>query len=101
MVACDGGFRVHGVVVAQNQAPLSNCTVALKGPPSALMCCDTSLSPPEVDVPFTVGPAKIGYKLIFERAGFQPEERDFKYAADASPSKPLELGVITLRPSPQ
>jgi hypothetical protein len=99
VAACDGGFRVHGTIVAQNQAPLSNCTVALKGPPNALMCCDTTLSPPNVDVPFTVAPSKIDYELVLTCAGFQPAEREFKYGVDASPSKPLELGVVTLRPS--
>jgi hypothetical protein len=99
MVACDGGFRVRGTIVAQDRSSLSNCTVALKGPPDTLMCCDTTLSPPKVDVPFTVTPSKISYKLVLACVGFQPEEREFKYGVDASPSKPLELGVITLRPS--
>jgi hypothetical protein len=97
MVACDGGFHARGTIFAQDRTSLSNCRIALKGPPSALMCCDTTLSPPKVDVHFTVAPSAIAYKLVLACAGFRPEERAFKYGEDASPSKPLELGVIILR----
>lgn len=85
--------------MAQDQSSLSSCTVALKGPPDALMCCDTTFSPPKVDVPFTVAPTKTVYKLVLACPGFQPEEREVRYGVDVSPSKPLELGVITLRPA--
>jgi hypothetical protein len=97
-VACDGGFHARGMIFAQDRTSLSNCTIALTGPPSALMCCDTKLSPPKVDVHFTVAPSNIAYKLVLACAGFQPEERVFN-GEDASPSKPLELGVIILRHS--
>jgi hypothetical protein len=98
-VACDGGFRVRGTLLAEDQAPLSHCTVALKGPPNALTCCDSTISPPNFDVLFTVAPSKIGYKLVLACDGFQPAEREFKYGVDTLPSKPLELGVVTLRAS--
>jgi hypothetical protein len=97
MVACDGGFHARGMIFAQDRTPLSDCTIALKGPPKALMCCDTNLSPPKVDVHFTVAPSANAYKLVLTCAGFRPEERTFKYGEDASPSKPLELGVVVLR----
>jgi hypothetical protein len=98
-VACDGGFHARGMIFAQDRTSLSNCTIALKGPPSALMCCDTTFSPPKVDVHFTVAPSATAYKLVLACAGFRPEERAFKYGDDASPSKPLELGLIILRRS--
>jgi len=98
IVACDGGFRVHGALVAGDKSPLSNCTVTLKGPPNALMCCDTTVSPGKIDAQFTVAPTEISYKLVFACADFQPVEREFKYGVDALPSKPLELGVMTLQP---
>ena len=99
IVGCDGGFRVRGALVARDQSHLSNCTVTLKGPPDALTCCNTTVSPAKIDMHFTVAPSRISYKLVFTCAGFQPVEREFKYGVDASPSKPLELGVITLQPS--
>jgi hypothetical protein len=99
MVACDGGFRVRGTIVAQDQSLLSDCTIALKGPPDALTCCDRPWSPPSLDTRFTVAPTQIVYKLVLSCSGYQPEERTFKYGEDASPSKPLELGVVTLRPA--
>jgi hypothetical protein len=96
IVACDGGFHAHGTILAEDRTPLSNCTIALKGPPKALMCCDTNISPPNVDVHFTVAPSPNAYKLVLTCAGFRPEERAFKYGEDASPSKPFELGVVVL-----
>jgi hypothetical protein len=97
MVACDGGFHARATIVAQDRSPLSNCTIALTGPPNALMWCDTSLSPPKVDVHFTVAPSPNSYKVVLACAGFRPEEHAFKYGEDASPSKPLDLGTIILR----
>jgi hypothetical protein len=85
--------------VTPDQCSLSSCTVALRGPPDALMCCDTTFSPPKVDIPFIVAPTKTVYKLVLACLGFQPEERDVEYGVDVSPSKPLELGMITLRPA--
>jgi hypothetical protein len=63
------------------------------------MCCDSTIFPPKIDVQFTVAPSTIGYKLVMVCKGFQPAEREFKYGVDTLPSKPLELGVVTLRPS--
>ena len=97
MAACDGGFHARGTIFAQDRTPLSKCTIALEGPPKALMCCDSTLSPPNVDVHFTVAPSTNAYKLVLACAGFRPEERAFRYGEDASPSKPLELGVVILR----
>ena len=99
-VACDGGFRVRGTVVSKDGSPLSNCKVEVKGPPDALICCDGPLTPPKIDTFFTVAPTKIAYKLTLACAGFAPAERLFEYGVDVSPSKPLELGVVTLMPAP-
>jgi hypothetical protein len=96
MVACDGGFHARGTILAQDRTPLFNCTIALKGVPKALMCCNSPIRPPQVDVHFTVAPSPNAYKLVLTCAGFRPEERAFKYGEDASPSKPLELGVVVL-----
>lgn len=85
------------MIFAQDRTALSDCTIALKGPPKALVCCDTSVSPPKVDVRFTVAPSPNAYKVVLTCAGFRPEERAFKYGEDTSPSKPLELGVVILR----
>jgi len=97
IVACDGGFHARGALFAEDRTPLSDCTIALKDPPKALLCCDTSLSPPKVDVHFTVAPSANSYKLVLTCAGFRPEERAFRYGEDAPPSKPLELDVVILR----
>jgi hypothetical protein len=102
IAACDGGFRVRGTIVAQDQTSLSNCTATLKGPSDALSCCDTNIiSPPKVNLQFTVAPSTIHYKLVLACEGFKPEAREFTYGKDVLPSKPLELGVVTLqRPPP-
>ena len=97
IAGCDGGFHAHGMIFAQDRTALSDCAIALKGPPKALMCCDTSLSPPKIDVRFTVAPSPNAYRVVLACAGFRPEERGFKYGEDTSPSKPLELGVVILR----
>jgi hypothetical protein len=83
--------------LAQDRTPISNCSIALKGPPKALMCGDTTISPPKVDVHFSVAPSANTYTLVMTCAGFRAEERAFKYGEDVSPSKPFELGVVVLR----
>jgi hypothetical protein len=85
------------MIFAQDRTALSDCTIALKGPPKALMCCDTIVSPPKIDVRFTVAPSSNAYKVVLACAGFRPEEHAFRYGEDTTPSKPLELGVIILR----
>ena len=98
IAACDGGFHASGTIYAQDRTTLSKCTIGLKGPPEALTCCDTALTPPKFDVHFTVAPSPNSYKVVLACAGFRPEERAFRYGDNASPSKLLELGAVILRP---
>lgn len=98
-VACDGGFRVRGTIVAKDDSPLTNCNIDLKGPPDALICCNGPMTPPKIDTIFTVAPTTMAYKLTLACAGFVPAEYPFKYGVNVSPSKPLELGVVTLQPA--
>jgi hypothetical protein len=97
VTACDGGFRVRGSIEAQSKPMPAICKVELKGPPDALICCNRDISPPTVDIRFTVAPAKASYKLVLLCDGFQAVEHDFKYGSDTTPTKPLDLGVIRLR----
>ena len=100
VAACDGGFHVRGSIVAKDKSSLSNCTATLKGPANALSCCDKNvISPPNFNLLFTVAPSNIRYKLVLLCEGFQPEAREFTYGEDVTPSKPLELGVVTLQRS--
>ena len=99
VTACDGGFRVRGTIASQNKPIPPICKVELKGPSDALTCCNQPVSPPTVDIRFTVAPSKLSYKLILACDGFLPVERDFKYGSDVTPTKPLELGVIALQSS--
>jgi hypothetical protein len=98
-VACDGGCRIRGTIVAKDGSPLTNCSIELKGPPDALICCNGPVTPPKIDTIFTVAPTTMAYKLTLTCAGFVPAEHPFKYGVDVSPSKPLELGVVTLQPA--
>lgn len=98
IAACDGGFHTIGTIYAQDRTTLSKCTIGLKSPSEVLTCCDTALTPPKFDVHFTVAPSSNSYKVVLACAGFRPEERAFKYGEDVSPSKPLDLGVVILRP---
>jgi hypothetical protein len=99
MTACDGGFRVRGSIAATSKPIPAVCKVELKGPPGALICCNRTISPPAVATSFTVAPQQARYKLLLLCDGFQPVERNFKYGSDATPTTPLDLGVITLQPS--
>ena len=58
VTACDGGFRVRGTIFAQNTPIPAICKVVLKGPPDALTCCNQPVSPPTIDIRFTVRPFK-------------------------------------------
>ena len=97
---CEGGFHVRGSIMAQDQSLLSDCTATLKGPPNALSCCDNNvISPPNFNLIFTVAPSTTRYKLVLACEGFQPEAREFTCGKDVTPSKPLELGVVTFQRS--
>jgi hypothetical protein len=96
---CDGGFRVRGNITGPNRVVPQMCRIELNGPPEALTCCNGPVSLPRIDVPFTVAPSRIRYKLVLTCDGFNPLERDFTYRIDTSPTKPLDLGVVTLLPS--
>jgi hypothetical protein len=78
---------------------LTNCSIELKGPPDALVCCNGPVTPPKIDTIFTVAPATMAYKLTLACEGFAPVEHPFKYGVDVSPSRPLDLGVVTLNPA--
>ena len=99
--ACDGGFAVSGRLVSNSEAAPRDCTISLKGPPQALMCCDAPISPKGFRTQFTVAPTKIDYTLVIACSGFRPHERRFTYGVDVSPSKPLELGVVVLEAQAQ
>jgi hypothetical protein len=99
MAACDGGFQVRGSIAATGKPVPTVCKVELKGPPHALICCNRTVAPPAVAISFTAAPEQARYKLLLLCDGFRLVERDFMYGLDATPTKPLELGVIKLQPS--
>jgi hypothetical protein len=96
---CDGGFVVRGTVVSSTSASLEHCSLDIRWPSGSLMCCTAALSPPNISTVFVVPVgSKNTYTLILSCPGFRPYEVRVRYGQDASPRKPLDLGVITLQP---
>ena len=101
VTGCDGGFLVRGTVVSRTSVPLEHCSLDIRWPSGSLICCAAALSPPKISTMFLVPPfSKKTYTLTLSCPGFRPYVVRVRYGQDASPRKPLELGVITLEPEP-
>jgi hypothetical protein len=92
----DGGFRVTGVLRANEGKLPDMCSLQLRNYAGEPSFGPVSVASGQFKTHFTVPPYKSDYWLFISCVGYQTQRTLVRYGKAVTPSKPLMLGEIVL-----